>query len=296
VKKNRKSQFRASGDALLAEEAVARLLSQHRCHFDREVPLPTGRTADFRVVRGAARFHVHVKWLSAPAAMPRPGPIPRVLRTLEMVRRPIEVAIRWRPGAGCAAFKRVVREVTPFLLAARVSEERRVRDAQGREIASLRFIGPAARGASLTLIDARIVEHRSRQAQRALRLLRKAAIQFMPRSTNVILIVSADPLDRDAIDVALHGSVVERWDRFPARGERVAHGRADDGFWSLGRSSASRAVAWLRAGDVLPHTAPRASRSDGNEITAPPASALWLRDEAKMPTAVIELLQELFAG
>jgi hypothetical protein len=49
----------------------------------------------------------------------------------------------------------------------------------------------------------------------------------------------------EAVETALLGSVIERWDRFPPRGHRVAHGRADDGFWSRGRCEMSSVVAWL---------------------------------------------------
>ena len=52
-------------------------------------------------------------------------------------------------------------------------------------------------------------------------------------------------LPADAIEPALLGTPVERWDRFPPRGERVAIGRADDGFWARGRAAGSRVVAWL---------------------------------------------------
>lgn len=286
--------FSAKGDALLAEFAVERLLDRHHCAYEREVQLPNGHTADFHVERDRASLHLHVKWLSAAEQEPRLGPIPRVLRELEQLERPIEVALRWRPGAGCSAFRRMVREVMPFLRAARISDERIVRDANDRAIGAVRVIGPAPRGAGVRLVDARIFDQQTRQAVRVARLLRKATVQFMPRSTNVILIVSADPLDVGAVESALLGSIVERWDLFPARGDRTAVGRADDGFWSLGRSSASRVVAWLRAGDGAERAVRRAAlRTEGRSRAH--RSALWVREGARLPDAVAILLRELFA-
>lgn len=270
--------FQAAGDALLAEWAVERLLAHHGCRFEREVPQPSGHTTDFLVERDGVSFHLHVKWLAAAAPVARLGVIPRVLRELERLERPIDVAVRWRPGAGCAAFRRLVQAVGPFLMAARVSEERVVRDAHGVTIGSVRVIGPRAQG-GVRVVDARMVERRVSQSLRAERLLRKALAQFMPRAPNVILLVSADPLDADAIDNALHGTIVERWDRFPERGHRVAHGRGDDGFWSLGRASGSRIVAWLRAGD-----GPKRGRR----------SALWIRPGRALPGGLDELLRSLF--
>jgi len=235
-------------------------------------------------------MHVHVKWLAPEPSETAPrgtGRMPRVLRGLESIARPIELAVRWRPGAGCSAFGRMVREVTPFVRTGRVSEERVVRDARGREIGRVRVLGPRRGTGGVVLVDERLVRHREAQAARAQRLLRKALAQFMPRSVNVIVVAGADPEQTAAIEHALLGSVVECWDRFPPRGQRVAHGRADDGFWSRGRSSASRAVAWIR----LPGAAPssRARHRDSH-----PHQRLWLRDGAPLPAPVASLLRELF--
>jgi len=289
-------EFGADGDALLAEHAVEALLRRHRCRFERDVPLPSGRTADFRVTRGSATTYLHVKWLSAPGGSERIGPIPRELRALESIERAIDVAVRWRPGAGCSAFRKMVRDVTPFLRAAHVSEEHVVRDARGREIGAIRVLGPVPRGSSVRLIDARVAARQAAQSLRAVRLLRKAYDQFMPRAANAIVIVSADPLDAGALESALLGSVIERWDRFPARGERVAHGRGDDGFWSPGTSSASRAVAWLRAGDGEASATRRAAALRLHGVRAAARKALRLRAGATTPPPVTALLRELFRG
>lgn len=289
----------AWGDALLAEHLVAAHLSRLGCALARDVPVPSGSSADFAVARDGERFHAHVKWLSHveprggrtidrrggdavdandSGGRLRLGPIPRVLRELERIDRPVEVAIRWRAGAGCARFRRMVKEVAPFLRSARISEERVAHDTRGMEIGRVRVVAPLDAGSRLRLIDERRMARRILQAARAQRLLRKALAQFAPRSTNVIVVVGSDPEQAHAMDLALRGSVVEDWSRFPRRGERVAHGRADDGFWSGGRASASTAVAWMLPGPSM----------------RPARRVLWIRDGARLAPAVRQLLAELF--
>lgn len=305
--------IRAQGDALMAEHLVAAHLHRAGCDLARDVPLPSGSSADLAVVRDGLRFHAHVKWLShvegrsderggaarsaaaaqgaaaaahrakdadeiremAPARL---GPIPRELRSLQTIDRGIEVAIRWRPGAGCAAFRRMVNQLAPFLRSARVSEERVARDARGQEIGRVRVVAPRIDGARVKLVDERLVERRILQAARGQRLLRKALAQFMPRSTNVIVMVGSDFEQSEALDLALHGSIIEDWSRFPPRGERVAHGRADDGFWSRGRASGSNAVAWMLASGT----------------GRPTRRVLWLRDGARIAAPMRQLLVDLF--
>ncbi len=286
-------RFPSFGDAILAERLVAQHLRRAGCELAQDVPLPSGSTADFAVARDGLLFHAHVKSLADGADDDRPamassrgaapraarlGPIPRVLRELGEIPRAIQVAVRWRPGAGCAAFRRMVREVSPFLRAARVSEERVARDRDGAEIGRVRVVGPAPPGSRLQLVDERRVARRERQAVRAQRLLRKALAQFMPRSANLIVLVGRDPDQEHAVELALRGSIIEAWDRYPPRGERVAHGRADDGFWSRGRASASHAVAWILAS------------SSGR----PTRRRLWLRDGTRPAAPLRELLHELF--
>ena len=67
----------------------------------------------------------------------------------------------------------------------------------------------------------------------------------MPGSANVICVASDTAAACEAVETALLGSVIERWDRFPPRGHRVAHGRADDGFWSGGQCEMSSVVCWF---------------------------------------------------
>ena len=83
------------------------------------------------------------------------------------------------------------------------------------------------------------------EAPRIRKLMRKAYQQFMPAAMNVILICTSHSDDVDDFETALLGSFIERWDKFPPRGQRIAHGRAADGFWSGGRFADSRAAGWF---------------------------------------------------
>jgi hypothetical protein len=83
------------------------------------------------------------------------------------------------------------------------------------------------------------------QAPRFRRLMHRAHHQFMPRAVNVIAICSSHEGDQVDFETALLGSHVERWDAFPPRGKRVAHGRASDGFWHGQRFSDSHFAVWF---------------------------------------------------
>ena len=110
------------------------------------------------------------------------------------------------------------------------------------------------------------------------KLLIKAHRQFMPRETNVILIASGEASGSDDFEQALLGSHVERWDTHPPMGQRIAHGRAPDGFWTGRRRRDARCAGWF----VLdPGT---------TELHA----KLIYRDETKLPPGVARLLGDLF--
>ncbi|MFM1890422.1 MAG: hypothetical protein RLZZ565_1179, partial [Planctomycetota bacterium] len=83
------------------------------------------------------------------------------------------------------------------------------------------------------------------------RLLRRAYRQFLPGVENLVLFgtvrATADPEARIALADALLGTPMERWDRFPMLGDRVAHGRGTDGFWESKRHAASRLAGWFAA-------------------------------------------------
>lgn len=117
------------------------------------------------------------------------------------------------------------------------------------EVVSARILGPVP-GGRLRIVpvgggelDARISRFR--------RLLRRAHGQFLPEHPNLILFgtLAARPAAANlyALEAALLGTQVERWDRFPRKGHRVAHGRADDGFWHGRRHERSDFAGWFSA-------------------------------------------------
>lgn len=266
----------------VCEAAIAARLWRRGCELEFEVPGATGRTVDVLVRRGDDRFALHIKrWTPAQPAADRAETtlrVPAAIRALEEIRRPYLVAIRWPRER--AALEGFVEEARTFLLRARVGDERTLRDETGSVVGRLRVLAPwpgdrvvLAVGLASARDDAL-----EEEVPRLQRLLRKAYSQFMPkterRMENVILIVGGTPAAEDLVDVALLGSHVERWDLFPARGQRVAHGRGDDGFWTAGRYALSRHVAWCPWSDA---------RGAG-------ATRLWSRSVEPSP-----LLRELFA-
>ena len=63
--------------------------------------------------------------------------------------------------------------------------------------------------------------------------------------TGSILIGSSRHGDHEDFRDALLGSHVERWDAFPPRGKRIAHGRAADGLWHANRYAESTTAGWF---------------------------------------------------
>jgi hypothetical protein len=231
----------------VAEAVLARALLEGGCRIDLERPTAGGRHADFHVRRGDAEFWVHVKRVGAAAtgagATAAAGPLPEELAELGAIRRPVAVAVRWHPQAGSADRAELRDALAPFIEQASVGDEILVRSEDGRWLGSARIASPAPSGH----VSLRTGEDAGWEAAipRVQRLLRKAYSQFMPGAANAICIVSDSRAAGEAVETALLGSVIERWDRFPPRGHRVAHGRADDGFWSRGRCEMSSVVAWL---------------------------------------------------
>jgi hypothetical protein len=226
-----------------AEALVARHLLRRGCAVRSEVPTPKGRTCDFEVSLAGQKFYLNVKRLATQRLGGRRLTISSRLRSLERIRRPYVVSVRWREGASDGLMQRLVRSATDFITHARVGDELVVHDDEGREIGGILILAPwegehvtLAIGLPTGFID---------ETVRVRKLFRRAYQQFMPRATNVILICSSHIADREDVESALLGSHVERWDAFPPRGQRIAHGRADDGFWSEQRHAQSRAAGWF---------------------------------------------------
>jgi hypothetical protein len=111
------------------------------------------------------------------------------------------------------------------------------------------------------------------------KLLYRAYQQFMPKGINVILVCCHHPDDLHGFETALLGTHIERWDAFPPRGRRVAHGREDDGFWFGQRFAESRFAAWSWFGPA------------DTDIR----SRLYVRDDLQADAAVRDLLAQVFA-
>jgi hypothetical protein len=226
--------------AAVAEAELARRLLVHGCSLAVEAPTAGGKHADFLVTHGDSRLYLHVKRLGV--GVPAESTLPAELHALESITRPVAVVVRAAPLDG-ARTARLAAALEPFVREASVGEEIAVRDEDGTWLGAARIAAPVA-GTHCVLRGGPDAE-RDGAVPRVQRLLRKACTQFMPGATNVICIASDSDAGAEAVDTALLGSFIERWDAFPPRGQRVAHGRADDGFWAGGHFPESTVVCWM---------------------------------------------------
>lgn len=242
---NRKAFFDTYAEAMVARHLLAR-----DCQLRFEVPTPQGRRCDFEVRPSGNHasdhlFYLHVKRLDSERPMRNPRQLLAIssrLRVLERIARPYIVQVRWHQGLTDPQMQLLVTQAGEFILQARVGDEMKSRDHDGRELGGVRIIAPwegthvnVAIGLPSGFVD---------QAPRFRRLMHRAYQQFMPRAANVILICSGHLDDEADFETALLGSHIERWDAYPPRGKRVAHGRANDGFWHGQRFSQSRVACW----------------------------------------------------
>ena len=235
------------------------------------------KACDFEVTARGESFYLHVKRLDTEQPARRRLTISSRLRYLERIKRPYIVKVRWHEGTTDDQMQHLVRSASEFIEQARVGDELVVHDDDGREIGGVLVVAPwegpdvlLAIGLPTGFID---------EAPRIRRLLRRAYRQFMPRATNVILICTSRSEDHEEFENALFGSHIERWDTFPKRGERIAHGRAADGLWNGHRYTESMVAGWFRL-----HPAAESIRVE-----------LWFRDGHRIDEARCQLLRELFA-
>ncbi len=239
---------RASKDArlqtsLLREILLAKRLAASGFAVRSEVATPSGKSCDLVATRGALVLHLHVKSLEADAALiPVRAPrIPRALKTLEQVARRLLIEVEWTPGLSSAALERTADAMRTFLLRAAVGDECVVRSRCGSVRGRCRVRSPRDR-AGVALARG-ISDDHGVALGRIARLLRKARAQFLVGGENVIVLFGPKSAQW-LFEEALLGTPVERWDALPRRGERVAMGRADDGFWRSGNRELSRIAAW----------------------------------------------------
>lgn len=256
--------------ALAEAQAIAAALAAG-ASTELHVPTHDGRTCDLIATRGPTRLWVHVKSL-APDPLHDPAPIERrravqeelvaALRGVERVPRGVVVSVE--ALAPLLASAPDVEAAQDFLRRASIGDELLVRSAAGDVLGRMSVLSPWEGGH--VAIAPGDVQRPGHQRDRIDRLVRKACAQFMPGERNLVAI-AAMPEQELAIDWALLGTPIERWDRFPRRGERVAFGRADDGLWSRGREPSCRMAAWMAPW-------PRAGRAWLREASTDAAAAL----------------------
>jgi hypothetical protein len=253
----------------LAEALVAVRLLRAGCALEFEAPTPAGRHADLRAERGGVAFFVHVKRLLVGPGADH-APLPPAIAALAEIPRPLTIGIRWNRTPGADHERRVAESVREFVLQASAGDELDVVAPDGAWLGHCRVLAPHA-GAT---VEVRVEDGAEAAAvPRAQRLLRRAFSQFMPGAVNTICVVGDGPASARALDTALRGTVIERWDRFPPRGRRTAHGHADDGFWAGGRYEGCDLVAWLPMDDGM-------------------AARLWTRRHGARTDAVEHILRE----
>lgn len=258
----------------MAEALIARQVAKLRLPIAFEVPTPSGRTCDVDIHDGDLRLCLHVKHLaSGPAKSPRRhARIPAALMNLARHARRVVVAIEWEPGHSQADFRHAAMDAERLLDRGSVGDEARLHARDGSVIGHARIVAPT--DSRQTVVIAGIPDRGALDS--AERLLRKAYVQFMPRAHNVIVVAGA-ARDSRALADALAGAPIERWDRFPNRGERMAHGRAPDGFWSGRSHPGSALAAWLSLDEA-------------------PRFTCWMRDGAELPAPALRLCQRVFGA
>ena len=179
--------------------------------------------------------------------------------------------------------QRLVEEMD-FLRHASVGDELKVTDHDGSDLGGIRVLAPHD-GRRVVLhigMPDGFIDHTPRMRKR----LDRAFAQFKPGAENAIVVASSDHQDGFDFETALLGQFVERWDRRPSAGRRVAHGRDDLGFWSGGAHPNSRVASWFRLSPHSGEFSPRMwfRQSDAGFGWGPDAS-LFLGRKAPEPTA-----------
>jgi hypothetical protein len=256
----------------VAEALIARRVARLGVPIAFEVPTPSGRTCDVDIRGADARLCLHVKHLApGDAKLPRRhARMPAALMELARHSRRVVIAVDWRPGSAPADMRHAAQDGRLLLDRGSVGDEARLHARDGSVIGHARIVAPTDSRQAVVIAG---IPDRGALGS-AERLLRKAYIQFMPKAHNVIVVAGA-ARDRDAFADALLGAPIERWDRFPHRGERMAHGRAHDGFWSASAHPGSALAAWISLDEA-------------------PRFSCWMRAGMEPPAPVLRLCQRVF--
>ena len=226
-----------------AEAMVADRLQREDCELAVEVPTPGGKRCDLRVRRDGLEFYIHIKRLHAGRRSRRIRISPR-LRVLEGIRRPWLVRVRWPEGLTDADMQELVVRCSEFLRHASLGDELTVRAASGRELGGIRVVAPWE-GETVSLAIG-LPDGFQERGERIRRLMERASRQFMPKSTNIVLVGTPFADDLADFDTALLGSSVEEWNPRESPGQRMNWGRANDGFWRPRVRESSRIMGWFR--------------------------------------------------
>lgn len=229
--------------ALIHEALLARRLVSKGFAVESELPTPRGKMCDIVARRGATVLHVHVKCLELDEFRLKETKlrIPRALKELESISRRLLVEIDWKSGLNSRRINAMSMSMREFLMRASIGDEFAARDSRGAVIGRCRVRSPRDRR-GIALTRGVWVDHH-RAVQRVARLLTRAHEQFLPGGENIIVIYGP-PGARWIFEQALLGTPSERWDKFPRKGEAVAMGCANDGFWTPGTRETSRVAVW----------------------------------------------------
>jgi len=272
----------------LAEAVLARHVLSLGFDVETEVPTVGNMTADLRVSKGGREVFLHVKRVATDIdnRASRQIVISPRLRALEMVPRPWLIRVRWSSVANDRQMQRLVEEGMDFLRHASVGDELKVTDHDGSDLGGIRVLAPHD-GRRVVLhigMPDGFIDHTPRMRKR----LDRAFAQFKPGAENAIVVASSDHQDGFDFETALLGQFVERWDRRPTDGRRVAHGRDDLGFWSGGAHPSSRVASWFR---LSPHSGEFSPRMwfRQSDLPAPDGAqmlrAIFGEEEPPEPTA-----------
>ena len=260
-----------------AEAQVALHARLMGCKITVEVPTPSGKMCDLLLERDGVKLYVHVKRLGGRSPSNKRLMISSRLRVLENIQKPWVVKIRWRAELDDEQMQAYVTAAASFIEKARLSDEHVVRDADGLELGGVKIVAPNDEGRVSLVIG--LPEGFKDDAPRVTKLLHRAHKQFMPKAANLILVCTPDLKGADEVESAILGGHVERWDTHPKRGKRVAHGRSDDGFWQSKQMKESQLAGWF-------WLAPMYDEYQGK---------MWIRDDCRHATSVIDLAEDLFA-
>lgn len=263
-----------------AEALVAMHLLRHRCQLRFEIPTPNGKRCDFEVRSGSHTFYLHVKRLDSAGehSAQRAASKSTHLRRLERIDRPYIVQVRWHHEPSSAHVRQFNEQAERFIRHARIGDEMIARDEGGEQIGGVRILAPwEGQHVHVAVVPGAIGGGFVDLAPRFFKLLQRAYQQFMPRAANVILICSDHGHDVMEFEHALLGSHIERWDAYPPRGKRIAHGRAGDGFWQGRRVAESQIAGWFHFTPTKKSLQPR----------------LWVRDAVEVETKLRECIQRV---